>query len=169
MKLKSNGWNFLFDKEATERYYQALNDQLCDCAMCRNFYLNADKIPAELRVFLEQFGIDVAKPIEQWSNMADKENMCVNHTLYYSVEGHATSQDGYEIDIGPISILIESPKEDDAVKSPENSPNVEISEPYFVFTVFNLWLPWVIEDSIDDCYPEKKSFFKALFSSIKRK
>jgi len=166
-KLSSNGWDFSFDKEATEQYYQAFSD-LCECPMCRNFYLNADKIPADLRAFLEQFGIDPAKPPEQWSLTADKENMRVDNVIYYVVSGYATSQEGYEIDIGPISIVVNSPKPDDVIKCPEFSPNVDISEPYFVFSVYNLWLPWTVKDNIDECYPDKKPLFRRIVSALKR-
>lgn len=86
--VKLYGWNFCFNKEITESYYKDYDD-LCDCAMCRNFYNNAALINNDVRCFLEQFGIDVAKPIEQESIIADKSNNTVENAVYYVVNGSA--------------------------------------------------------------------------------
>ena len=90
MKLTTHGWSFEFDKQATQRNYESV--VLCECADCRNFYANADKMPRDLRKFLEQFGIDITRPIETWSTEADKENMLVNNNeIFYAVNGYAVS------------------------------------------------------------------------------
>lgn len=154
--IKYGDWNFDVDVESTAQYYKDYND-LCDCAMCRNFYLNVPKIPTDIKAFLEQFGIDVGKPIEQWSVTADKQEKIVDNVLYYAVNGTAESLEGYEIDFGPINIVVQAPKPDDVVKCPEHSPNTEIAEPYFVFELFNVWTPWLVGDDINECYPEPKT------------
>lgn len=160
-QIKSYGWDFDVDIEKTRSYYERL-DGLCDCAMCRNFYSNQQLILKELREFLEQFGIDVAKPIEQWSTIADKGNNIVDNTLYYPVKGYAKSTDGFEIDIGAVQIVVQEPRLDDVVHCPENAINIEVTEPYFIFLVYNLWLPWVVEDNINDSYPESKNIWQRL-------
>lgn len=165
--INSKGWRFSFDKQATKQYYEELND-LCQCDMCRNFYLNVDKIPVDLRIFLEQFGIDVAKPIEQWSLTANKENRRVDNTIYYAVNGYATSPDEDEIEIGAVTVFVESPKPDDVVKCPEYTPNTEIPEPYFILIISNLWLPWTINSDIDECYPDKKPLFRRILGGLNR-
>ncbi|MDD2361690.1 MAG: DMP19 family protein [Oscillospiraceae bacterium] len=153
--IKYSGWNFNVDVESTMEYYKNY-DGLCDCAMCRNFYLNAPNLPSDVKNFLEQFGIDVGKPIEQWSVIADKQEKIVENALYYAVNGTAESLDGYEIDFGAINVVVQAPKPDDVVKCPENSPNTEISEPYFILEVYNVWTPWLVEDDINACYPDPK-------------
>lgn len=166
-KIHTYGYNFDFDKELTRNYYDNY-DGLCSCATCQNFYANMHSFPLELRDFLEQFGIDISKPIEQWSTAADTELNIVNNIVYYAVNGTAKSNDGYEIDIGTVQIVVMPPNPDDVIHCPENSPNAEFLEPYFVFEIHNLWLPWIVEDDINTCYPERKTFRQRLKSLLKR-
>jgi hypothetical protein len=151
--IKYSGWNFNVDVESTTEYYKNY-DGLCDCAMCRNFYLNAPNLSSDIKNFLEQFGIDVGKPIEQWSVTANKHEKIVDNVLYYAVNGIAESLEGYEIDFGTINIIVQTPKPNDVVKCPEHLPNTKIREPYFIFEVYNVWTPWLVEDDINACYPD---------------
>lgn len=70
-RMKAYGWEFYYDKDVTENYYKNYND-LCQCSSCRNFYKNVELIPEDVRMFMEQFGIDISKPIEQESIVANK-------------------------------------------------------------------------------------------------
>jgi len=150
------GWQFSFDKKVTEQYYRDLND-LCSCAMCKNFYMNVNEMPADLRGFLESFGINPAKPIEQWSCIADKETMCVDNTLCYAIHGTATSDEGYEIDF-PKGVSV-------VVQLPGHGPNITMPIPCFIFKIFGLWFPWTVEEDINNCYSERKpSLLRRLFS-----
>lgn len=166
-EVNKYGWNFSFDKEITQAYYEKL-DILCSCATCRNFYKNIQSIPIELRKFLEEFRIDVGKPIEQWSVIANKDKNIVENVIYYAVNGVANSSDCYEIDIQNVHIIVMHPNSEDVVHCPENSPNTEIEEPYFVLQIHNLWLPWIVEDDINECYPEPKEFSKTIKSFINK-
>ncbi len=161
------GWHFDFDKEKTQLFYSAYHD-LCSCASCRNFYANATSLPVELKSFLEQFGIDAAKPIEQWSLEADRAHATVNNAVYYAVTGTARSNHGRPVDIGSVEITVMAPSPDDVVHCPENSPNADIEEPYFMLQLLNLWLPWTVGDDIEDCYPEPKSFGQRIHALFKR-
>lgn len=136
------GCEFRYNREVTENYYKNYHD-LCQCAICRNFYDNAELIPEDTRHFLEQFGIDIRKPIEQFSTTADKQNNKVDNTLYYAVHGTVTGSANQEIKIGDtcIEILIRG----------GSSPNTDISEPYFVLEIHDIWLPWTINESIEEC------------------
>ncbi|QUH25354.1 hypothetical protein [Serpentinicella alkaliphila] len=91
-------WRFNFDKDITRAYYERL-DILCSCATYRNYYKNIQAIPLGLRRFLEEFGIDVGKPIEQWSVIVNKDENIVENVVYYAINGVANSSDCYEIDI----------------------------------------------------------------------
>lgn len=147
--VEMGGWQFCFDRDVTAKYYENYTE-LCQCASCRNFYANVEHISPELKNFLEQFGVDVAKPIELMSITADREEMCVENTLYYAVHGTATSLEKPWIQVGESSIRIQS----------ENgSPNTDIAEPYFVIEANDVWLPWTSEESLDECYGyERKAF-----------
>ncbi|MCL2828943.1 MAG: hypothetical protein FWD99_09460 [Oscillospiraceae bacterium] len=146
MEIFSNGWYFSFDKRITEAYYNSLDDYLCGCATCRNFYSNTSQIPADLLVFLEQFGINPAKPIELWPRMesVNKKDMLVDNIACYAVNGDATSSKRHEIDFGAASVAVDFPKPTDPILHPE------FPEPFFIFTVTNLWLPWTVSDDIEE-------------------
>jgi len=64
-----------------------------------------------------------------------------------------------------------SPNPDDVVHCPENSPNVEIDEPYFLLLINDLWLPWIVKDDINEVYPEPKTLgqtIKMFFNKTKQ-
>ena len=166
--IEHGRWSFCVDIESTEHYYKNY-DGLCSCAMCRNFYLNAERLHPDVKEFLEQFGIDVRMSIEQWSMTANKQENIVDNVLYYAVNGTAVSSDRYEIDFGTINIVVHAPKPDDVVRCPQNSPNTEIGEPYFVFEVFNVWTPWLVKDDINECYPEPKPKMPLLKKLFKKR
>ena len=48
----------------TRDFYATASDTLCDCSGCRNFRAAVSQMPEALGSFLEQFGIDPAKPAE---------------------------------------------------------------------------------------------------------
>ena len=135
-------WKANFDKSVTEIYYQNYTD-LCQCASCRNFYQNANSVSVDIRKFIEQFGSDVTKPIELESILADKEQGIVEYTLYYAVNGTIELLEESDIQLEEYSI---------SIVSKEASPNTDISEPYFVFAINNIWLPWTVDDNINECY-----------------
>lgn len=135
-------WKVRFDESATKLYYRNYTD-LCQCASCRNFYQNVNCLSVDIRKFVEQFGADVAKPIELVSILAEKEQGLVEYTLYYAVHGTVELLDESDMQIGKSSISV-VPK--------ETSPNTDISEPYFVFEIYNVWLPWTVEDNINEFY-----------------
>lgn len=145
--IKKGDWEFSVDIDITKEYYRTYSD-LCKCDGCKNFYQTIRSCSAELTAFLEQFGIDVEKPIEAMWFTVDKQSKIVNYAAYYSVHGIAANGK-YEIDFGTINIVVQPPK---------NSPNTEMSEPYFVFQIFNLLLPWALSDTMEelDDPPKKK-------------
>ncbi|MFZ3132004.1 MAG: hypothetical protein WA125_13100 [Desulfosporosinus sp.] len=147
--IKKDDWEFNVDIDKTKGYYRAFTD-LCDCDGCKNFYQTIRNCSAELTAFLEQFGIDIEKPIETERYIFDKQSKTVDYTAYYTVHGTVAKGSGYEIDFGSINVVVQSPK---------NSPNTKMPEPYFVFQIFNLFLPWVLTDDIEslDSPKEKRN------------
>lgn len=142
MFIEKNGWEFYFDKDKTSEYYKSYTD-LCQCESCQNYYQNVNSVPSDIRIFLEQFGIDIAKPIEQISTIANKLKKAVDNTLYFAVVGKATSTNNTDIILGQINIEI---------VPNELSPNTEITEPYFVFAIRDIWLPWTVDYNLDEIY-----------------
>lgn len=156
--ISTHGWEFDFDYDKTREYYKN-NENRCTCAPCRNFYQNVDSLPLDLVSFLEQFGIDVSRPIEQCSDFADKERRVVDNDLSYVVHGIASSMEGYEIDIGFANVVI---------TDKEHVPSTEMDDPIFVFLIFNLRFPWTVEDDLDECYPEKKTLKEKIRNHFRR-
>jgi hypothetical protein len=99
--LQYQGWNFEIDKKATQEYYDSHFDK-CTCATCRNFHKNINEMPLGVKEFLEELGIDIDNPIEQMSVIAFKDKKLVEQEVIYCVKGTATSNEGYEIDIGNV-------------------------------------------------------------------
>lgn len=148
--IEKDDWEFSVDIEKTKEYYHTYSD-LCDCDPCRNFYKAIQGHSTELTAFLGQFGINIEKPIETEWHIFDRHSKTVDYTAYYAVHGTAINCNGYEIDFGLINVVVQSPK---------NSPNTKMQEPYFVFQIFNLILPWVIPENIepnDDSASKKKT------------
>ena len=141
-KLELFGWKFSFDKNITQNYYENYSD-LCKCESCQNFYKNINAVSDVIRNFIEQFGIDINKPIELESIIADKSKDIVEYTVYYAVNGNATSLISNDILFGESIVQI---------IPDEISPNTYISKPYFVFAISNLWLPWTTDYNINDIY-----------------
>lgn len=140
--IEKYGWKFSFDKDKTSKYYKDYSE-LCQCESCENFYKNIKLISNDIRDFLVQFGIDIAKPIEQESIIANKSKQIVENTVYYAVNGNVVSTGTYDIHLGQSTI---------EVIPNEISPNTDISQPYFVLVVRDIWLPWTVDYNIDDIY-----------------
>ena len=75
------------DPERTREFYAQAPDALCDCAGCRNFRAAVSRMSGELRAFLEQFGIDPAKPAEMSVVYAPaKDALCYNGFYHFCGE-----------------------------------------------------------------------------------
>lgn len=140
--IERYGWKFCFDKYKTMKYYESYSD-LCQCESCRSFYKNVKLISNDIKNFVKLFGVDITKPIEQEAIIVDKSKNIVENTVYYAVNGEAVSLDNPQIPIGE-SVVEIIPK--------EKSPNTDISEPYSVLAVREIWLPWTIDCNINDIY-----------------
>ena len=75
------------DPERTGGFYAQAPETDCDCAGCRNFRAAVSRMPGELRAFLEQFGIDPAKPAEMSVLHAPaKDALCYNGFYHFCGE-----------------------------------------------------------------------------------
>lgn len=75
------------DSERTREFYAQAPDTCCDCAGCRNFRAAVSRMSEALRSFLEQFGIDPAKPAEMSVLYAPaKDEVCYNGFYHFCGE-----------------------------------------------------------------------------------
>ncbi|MBQ6889508.1 MAG: hypothetical protein IJN53_00550 [Oscillospiraceae bacterium] len=124
------------DVEATSRYSQT--HSLCDCSECRNLYAQiADKLP-NLTAFLSELGLQIARPDETGS-CAGEDHIDYNF-VSYTVIGQILDSDKYEMDMVdgelPLKIVIDR----------SYIPNEQQTERYFTVTVYNIKLPWVLNE-----------------------
>jgi len=162
--VEFQGWTFEFNKEVTTEYYANLHYD-CSCASCRNFHKNIHEMPLDVKEFLENFGIDINNPIEKKSVIAIKDENKVEHEVCYCVKGIPKSMEGYEIDIGPVQIVIYDHK------NMKGIPHIKMQNPYFVFVIYNMYFPWTVDEDIDEIYPEhqiRKKFLQKILMKIFR-
>lgn len=143
MLLKIDEWQFQVDIDRSRAYNSSLPK--CDCADCRNFYAAIDERYPELRPFLERFGIDVERPEELWC-MEDRKEPLV-YQSYYTVNGKIQKLGNYEIDAGHAHIL---PMRRDQVALPNPDCDRDDPDGYFVLSVMDIMLPWVLDEPMPD-------------------
>lgn len=143
--IEIDDWKFSVDIEKTKEYYKT--HSLCECAYCRNFYSQIDEKLPKLKEFLEEFGVDISKPDEISS--FTYENEIDYSTVYYTVCGEIVESSKYEIDIYENLFL-------SIVVNDEFAPPNEQTGQYFTFSVFQIRLPWVL----DEPFPETRKISK---------
>lgn len=129
------------DLDATKAYSQT--HCLCDCQDDRNFYAQARERFPKLTQFLSRFGLMIERPDEIGSYAEEGE---INyHFVAYTVVGKVLKSGRYEIDMfdgnTPLNIVIND----------WGVPNEQNTTEYFTVTVYNIHLPWVL----DEQYPEE--------------
>lgn len=137
--IEKDDWKFSVDVEKTKEYYKT--HSLCECAYCRNFYSQIDEKLPKLKEFLEEFGVDISKPDEISS--FTYENEIDYSTVYYTVCGEIVESSKYEIDIYENLFL-------SIVVNDEFAPPNEQTGQYFTFSVFQIRLPWVLDEPFPD-------------------
>lgn len=140
MLIEKDNYKFSVDIEKTKEYYNT--HSLCDCVCCRNYYKQIEQELPKLKEFLDNFGVDIAKPDEIMS--VENEGFIDYLNVDYTVCGNVINMSEYEIDIYDKLFLNVIVTEGFA------SPN-EQTEEYFTLSVTNIRLPWVL----DIPYPQK--------------
>ena len=155
--IKTDGYVFSVDRDKTAEYYTS--HALCDCDACRNFYKQIKESFPELDDFLDQFGVDLAKPDEMpWYDIDNR----IQYTPYYTVTGKIEETDTQKVKIGDLNVVF----------YPSGSPLTDIpneqTEPYFIIGVSMIDLPWIF-DTPFPAAPAKKNFIMQLFRKLKKK
>lgn len=131
-----DGYKFTVDIEKTKEYYNT--HSLCDCVCCRNYYKQIEQELPKLKEFLDNFGVNIAKPDEIMS--VENEGFIDYLNVDYTVCGKVNNMSEYEIDIYDNMYLNVIVTEGFA------SPNEQTGE-YFTLSVTNIRLPWVLNES----------------------
>ena len=143
------------DPDRTRDFYARASDTLCDCSGCRNFRAAVSQMPEALRSFLEQFGIDPAKPAEMSVLCTvTKDKLCYDgfyHLCGEIREGTEpfiqTGERSFQLDQRYVITLDEVQlwfRPDCALMDPDfPRPAIQLE------VIFNL--PWVLEE--ENTYP----------------
>lgn len=149
--IKKDEYELLVDIEKTKQYYQT--HSLCNCSGCKNFYDQIKGLFPELESFLSDFGVDIARPDEiAWFDIEDE----IYYNPMYTVSGKILCMGEYEIDVDTLNIVIDS----------GYVPN-EQTQSYFVITVYNFRLPWVLEEPFPKT-PQKQSLISRIKGLFKK-
>ncbi len=155
MILELNGKKLEVDIEKNKNHYST--HSLCDCVVCRNFYMQAKKKYPLLNDFLEKLGVEISRPDEiAWGDINDS---VLDYTVvHYTVSGKILETDTYEIEISDTTFL-------SLVVENGYVPNDREGEDYFVISVYGIFLPYIL----DEPFTIKEEAKKKLFSIFKRK
>ena len=142
------------DVEGTLQYSK--EHLLCDCNEDRNLYAQIrDKFP-KLEVFLAELGLLIDRPDETGSSAVD--DYIDYHFVSYTVIGNIIESGKYEIDMFDgglhLSIVIDN----------WYVPNEQKTDRYFTVTVYNIKLPWVLNEP----FPGTATFTSLFLRKIKR-
>ena len=127
MILQIDDWEFDIDEERTKAHSSFAVNTHCTCGYCENYYRAADQVFPELRLFLEQFFVELTGPSEMYPF---EPTLCF---LGYKVYGRIL-----KFGRGPIMVsgvpVMPTPREPDL----------------FMLEVGEMTLPWILEEDMDE-------------------
>ena len=156
MLIKKQDCTMDIDIKKTKEYY--LTHSLCDCPCCRNYYAQVKQRFQLVDELLSDFGVSIECPDELGS--VELQDEIQNIFASYTVCGKILELDKYEIDINDGGLFL------NIVIGDYYIPNEQKTD-YFVVTIYNINLPWVLNEPFPTSVPYKNSFFnkiKSLFS-----
>ena len=156
MLIKKQDCTMDIDIKKTKEYYQT--HSLCDCPCCRNYYAQVKQRFQLVDELLSDFGVSIECPDELGSVELQDEIQYIFAS--YTVCGKILELDKYEIDINDGGLFL------NIVIGDYYIPNEQKTD-YFVVTIHNINLPWVLNEPFPTSVPYKNSFFnkiKSLFS-----
>ena len=138
MIIRKNCFSFDVDTEATLQYSR--EHSLCECSYCRNFYVQARESFPELSAFLAQFGLEIDRPDEIASFVI--EDSVEYPYVSYTVIGDILEADKLEFTVmdkgRSVGILVDR----------DYVPNEQKTNRYFVLSVLNLKMPWILDEPL---------------------
>ena len=138
-----------FDADRTRQFYQQNNQISCDCDGCQNFAAAISQLPEQVKEFLDQFGIDPAKPAEISAIYAPSDDT-VFYDRFYHICGTILKSTTPYIQTGEKQFQLDTQYliELDAENSVFFSNDVHLLDDNFPKPVFQMnvffTLPWVL-------------------------
>lgn len=151
MRIQKQDCIMDIDIERTKEYYAS--HSLCDCSNCRNYYVQIKDRFHLLDDFLLELGVSIDRPDELGSVELQDEIQYIFAS--YTVCGKILELDKYEIDINDGGLFLNIVIGDDYI------PNEQKTD-YFVVTIYNINLPWVLNEPLHEPATCKNSFFDKL-------
>ena len=146
------------DLDKTKDYYKT--HSLCECPCCRNYYAQIKQKFPLLDKLLSDFGVSIECPDELGSVELQDEIQYIFAS--YTVCGKILELDKYEIDINDGGLFLNVVIGDDYI------PNEQKTD-YFVVTVYNICLPWVLNEPFPESVTIKNGFFNKIKSLFLKK
>ena len=137
------------DAERTRKFYHRNGGISCDCDGCQNFTKAISQLPDPVKAFLDQFGIDPAKPAELSAIYAPSDDT-VFYDGFYHICGTILQGTEPYIQIGEKHFQLDTKYsiELDAENSVFFSNDVHLLDDNFPKPVFQMnvffTLPWVL-------------------------
>ena len=131
------------DLEATATYSRQELAENCRCAYCRNFYEAIDRYYPQLRTFLTQFGLELNAPDRM--SPIDYDPGRTDYDPRYVVFGQILQMGTYELSVGLANIC------------PSAIEDLIDGKPAFLLDVYEVSLPWILDESFPGGIPQKKT------------
>lgn len=143
MKIMVENFAIDVDFDATANYRDMYNNQ-CSCANCRNYDAAFENNYPGLAIFLAAFGVDVHFPIEVMDFFFNAEKQKREYFAYYSVKG-ALPVDRIETVRDTADVMFRNWN-----VAKERYSNTGMETPYFIIEISNIFLPWSLDEPMDD-------------------
>lgn len=137
MVIQIADWIFDVDISRTMEYSAGVWEDHCMCGYCRNFYESLNDAYPQLKLFMEQFGMNSLTP-EEMSPI--EPTLCM---VSYCISGTIMQNGIYPIDIGGVTLTVSTQE-----KNPDYHP--PFGTPFFVLTTGLLDLPWVLDEDMNE-------------------
>ena len=148
-RIQIGPWEIEYDREATRAAYAAGGDSsnyYCGCQGCRNYLANTRAFPEAMRQFFDSLGIDPEKPSHLGCAIATGENEYFCSGWYHVIGRYASGEaiphkltEDFWVELTPSPVYV--PK--------------EIPEEQTLQIDFSASLPWLLDESKEECYQYK--------------
>lgn len=103
--VERDGWSFDVNPDAQQHYYE--EQDLCGCLYCVNFRKQIEEHYPELVSFLSELGVNACR-MDECSSLTCDDGTIDYFCVEYLVCGKIIDSVPYEIDVGPVSIVVQT-------------------------------------------------------------
>lgn len=138
IRIERDGWSFEADPDAQARYYET--QEQCECDYCKNYREQIETAYPEVCTLLKEFGLEPRR-LDECSSWVTDDGTIEYQFVEYVVCGTITQKVPYEIDIGPVSVAIQT----------DGYHKYNVEDSFFVLQLFNI----VLDDKYALCEEAK--------------